>query len=670
MLKLQKTIYLLFAIFIVQTNMGMDTEIPFSKKIQRKTIIHLSDGTNFPLERWKVFESTWLHKNYLRRQKTLNTKNPIKNMSLFYCDINEEEMKLYSQACDQKPQAFNEYFSSLSPQEQRSLIITAGEYAENNKKRKLNNPILTAQLLEAYLIQHSSPEHARKIIDTHIKSKIDSEELIDHYISSAAPHNLPLWLPDLVSEAIEYKYTETGSIQKIPSRLQGGTYDGPFSYSLTTIDDQKFMALCIKSLDDNYEYHITTSLPYDKQPTSNDFVIRLLERATKKEKKSLLIEHKIDGCQMGFDRLGDYLFIRSDESIRLLKFVRDKDNFSFDSNLTTVISQANKKICQMRFNIATNAFGIIFKDNNNEEDSLLLYELSNDQCVKKFETNFRNITHPLFSKNGDRFAASSFHNFVAGESLIIWNTTDLSHVSEIARIENKPALIVDLVCAPDGKNWAAILINDSVMFIKEQDDKIMTHTISLPQYAISTDRMRQIRAEYSPDSRFLAILSPSKADSYAITLYNAITHQVLYQCLAIVKGIGFTADSSQLVIFDPNDCFCAKVQLLSDEDQKNIQHLRSQLSLPQLTTLLRLLKLHTSDDVTTLYEEESAYKTLQLLPNELKCRLRRLFPKLKIMDNHKELSEICKETYTTIESSITEMKNNIADNIADWWKSL
>lgn len=646
----------------------MDEPNRWNKFRQQDVTLHLSDGSDFKIATWKITQSRALHKDYIRREKKCN---PVKNMSLLYSRVNEQEMRLYSEICDQEPgKAFNDYFVKLNPQEQKITIDVTGKCAGNKKEKKLNCPGLVAQLLPAYFLKTGYSEESTQIfLSNHIKPLMKCDRWLDLCATEMARSNLPLCIPDMVfDQYFEIVYADDGKIQKIPACLIGNSYNVESCFRKNIYDDKEFILYGVKKFKDAYEYHITSSVPYEhKEKKDNQILVRLINPSGQAQ-SSTMIQHEDKISDQMFDKTGNYLSIVSKKMIEIVQLKRSEDNISVVDGLKIPIAD-KVAVLTSCFDKQSKVFLMSLYDFSNEDDEdgeLILINLSDQFRRFCLDKKCGIVSNLLFNGDGNRLLT---HSLRRDASIItVW---DMSTMPNVHRIKDFDVMnhgtVKASACTANGKKCAIVFDTGAVMFIDEKkNNKLVTMDCMLPDCAIALYDTSDVRVQYSNDNRFVAILYPRSKGKQLITLYSVITYQPLRSISVDLYGMGFTADDSKLMLLydNPSNPACAKIQLFTPENHRDLDYLRSKTSLHQLASMLCLWRAYRSGNMTILYEEEQMYKALGLLQHNLFDFIKRCFPEIKIIDNNKEL----KKTFQDIINVAAAEYDVVKDKFEQWWK--
>jgi len=641
----------LLIISVISQNQCMDKKIDFSR--QHHVVLHLSDGKDFSIEKWKIFQSAALHKDYLRRQKRCGDE--VKNMSLLYSNINSQEIDLYSKACECEPGVpFKNYFQSLSLEDRRLLLTVAGKYAmvDQECQKKLNSSCLTAQLCGVYF--------DKNIVSSKIAPHMERLSWFLYCRNTVVQDNLPYFFPDICYDTLRYRLTDEGHIQLVPECLKWGSYDGPYNTLLINNNDKEFVTYLIKGVDSCYEYRVTAATPKSTdEERNNQRLLRLVNRDTNRD-TPILIEHEDDIEYSRFSPSGEYLCTQSNKMVLLSKIMRKEDN----SLAVFSLSMPTSASCLYAFfNKKSTALVLNCWDQDNNRGGLSLWDITNNDCVKKFEQDGA-FTTGIYNDEGDRLLIISEEDGVSTQTL--WNTANLSDIYQIGnlRAEEKD-LFVKTVCAPHGKEWASVTYAGKVIFTNEIDAQLFSLEEQLDKCVITAKNSTQIKILYSPDAFFVAIVYPHQNNCLMVGLYSALNYEKLGTWQTSAQGIGFTFDSCQLILNLGKNVW-GKIPLFNPNDCKNLEDLGLNSSIHQLAALYRLAKVHQSKDTVELYEEEPDYKVLQSLSRTSRDIIQRSLPVPTVINNNKELIEIGKDVLKRVE----DQYDDTVKKIQDWWKKL
>jgi hypothetical protein len=639
-----------FLLFNIQ-NYCMDKK---ELSLQQQIMLHLSDGKDFSIEKWKIFQSTALHKDYLRRQKRCDGE--VKNMSLLYSNINSREIDLYSEVCDVDPGIpFQRYFKSLSLEDRRLLLTVAGRYAivDQERQKKLNSSCLSAQLCDVCFDENFAKAN--------IVPHMEQLPWLSYCRNTVVKDNLPYLFPDICSDVLCYRLTDYGYIERVKECLKSGSYDGPRTVCLIANDDKEFTTFLIKQLDSCFEYHLTAAAPEntDEKKNYSQRLLKLVNRDTNWN-TSVLIQHEDDIWYSQFSPSGEYLCSLSDQMVLLSKIMRKEDNSLAVSHLSIPTSAPCQHIF---FNKKSTAIILCCWDKDNNRGGLSLWDITNNDCVKKFEHD-KNFITGICNDESDRLLTQSAEEDVG--VLTLWNTTNLSNIYEIGKLRaDKKDCFLMTVYAPGGNKWASITVAGKAIFAYEIDNKIVSLEECLDKFLITAENSTQTRIVYSPDECFVTIVYPHQNNCLMISLYSALNYEKLGTWPTSAQGVGFTSDSCQLII-NLGDNVWGKIPLLNQNNCENLKDLAFNSSVHQLALLYRLDKAHRNKNTIELYKEESGYKALQLLSRTSQNIIQRSLPVPKVINNNKELIEISKEVLKRVE----DQYDDTVKKIQDWWKKL
>ncbi len=616
--------------------------VPYNPQI----VLHLDDGNDFSIKKHKIFDSEVMYTNYLRRELSCNGCE-IKNMSLLYSKVNKEQMVLYSDACDIEPgKSFKDYFNTLSPEKQRSLIITAGE---------LKNSVLCGELWQAYV----DPDP--RITHKHIKPEMQQSVWWDRCINQTVKENLPIVFPTrMVEESIVEKYTNNGHIQDAPSSLLNGSYDGQYFSKRVTHNGKQWYAFLVKPLDGSYEYHVTKAMPINEtEKKEKNKILLWLNKDDKENEKSIIIEHEDPIRHRFFSDNGEYLVSYSFKNLVLSK-IRKENGELF---VTSFIIPTSIPISRVNLNPQATICAVFCWVDHEQKGNLSLWNISADNCVKIFEREgLGYIPDASFNDAGDRLLTVLIEGKTA--KALIWNTENVHKVALIGSIETPFARAC--VSCPNRKKWIITCVDFRTkwsIFVDECYDGLK---VFHPKGCGYDDEML---IAYSPNGRFVAILYPyqdifakESEKSDLVVLYSVITHEKLGQWYTQqAEGLGFTADSRKL-IFNHNNR-CSHIDLLNQGNINNLYALLGGCSLAQSTLLRRLCLAHDHEDTVELYKEGQPYKAFLKLPEQYKKLIAKCFPGVKIIDNKKDISQICTDLAQIADSIIENIRKISAFNV-------
>lgn len=648
----------------------MDEPHAWNKFRQQHITLHLSDGNDFKIATWKIIQSIALQKDYIRREKK---SKPVKNMSLLYSTVNQEEMQLYSTICDREPgKAFNDYFARLKPHEQEIIIGLSGKYGKNNEERKLHCPKLVAQLLEPYFLKTGySNDNLQIFLSNHIKPLIKSDKLLNICAIQMVKNNIPFFMENFDShQNFEITYADDGKIQKIPSCLVGNPCIVKNNADKKFYGDKEFILYGVKKFKDGSEYHLTSSVPFDDQAKKDNQILIRLMNSVGLMKSSIMIEHEGEFRDFAFDTAGNYLSLVSAKMTEIVQLEHNEDSISVLNNLKITMSDDAAMIASC-FNKQSNAYVYSLHDFSNDCGELVLIQLSDQYQKSYLDKQCGMASSFLFSNNGDRLLTDSYKD--DSNTITLWDTSCVSNPHRIKDFDVAHyGIVKTTACGPHGKKYAIVFHTGNVMFIHEKkNNKFVTTDCRLP-YCRKELANRIIggafQAQYSNDNCFVAIFYSIDESYRRITLYSTVTYEPLRTMTIKFCGMGFTANDSELVLIggDPAHPTLAKMQLFTPDNHRDLDYLRSKTSLLQCASILDLRKACKSNKEITLYEEEQMYKSLLLLQHDLFYFLNRYFSVIGIINNNKPL----KETFEDIINVAQAEYDSINERIWQWWNNM
>ncbi len=623
---------------------------------QQKVMLHLDDGNNFSIEKCKVYQSEALYKDYLRRQKSC--KGEVKNMSLLFSNMNLEEMQLYSGVCDVEPQDLKKHFNALSPAQQKILFVVAGEHGKNPGEKKLNDSNLNAKLWELLLER----DLKKDFFDSNIKCRMEQSDWMDCCTNEMAKDNISWILPERpFADSLVTKYANEGYLYTVPSRLLGGSYDGPLTTILTTNNSEEFTTAYIKDLKDSFQYRITQRFCVsDENKKDNEVLLWLVNSLTNCGKSIPMPRFECSIIMPQLSGEDKFLLTWSKKEARLTRMVRKEDD-QFSANHFIIPTAAN--IIDATFNKQATVIALSCWD---QQGTCALWDISSNNCVKKFEQDFGLVGYLVFNDEGDRLCIVSIKD--ERKTVITFlDTSDLSAISVIRMFESEEeGFTLKVVCSPTGRQWAFVDYNRQMIFIDEINGEFVMYEKPLPDLLFDPKKSPRVKMVYSPDSRFIAALYPAKGRRRPrIALYNAFTYEELGTWSRNAEGLGFTANSKEL-IFQDDEGFCYKIDLFPETDHKALGDLSSNACMLQLALLRRLYRAHANNDMLELYEEGLAYKSWLLLPKEQRKFIEKCFPVMKVINNNKDLSE----TYKDVADMADAWLENSKKSFLGWWDDM
>lgn len=630
--------------FIANQVFCMDAPI-ISYDYKRCITLNLPDG-DFKIETWKIFSSESLHSDYLRRQKLCPL---VKNMATLYCDVSVKEMRLFSEAKDVAPgEDFKTHFDSLSSADKYLLITVAGVYGHSPEQKKLADADLTIQLFDAYF--------DKPVSNKTMRPEMDRLHWLYHCKNELLKNNCSSFFPDFLPKEVGgYKSDNNGLMSLVPLRLVDklSTYYGSFGGVFTKINDKVFFTFAHKKIDDRYGYCFTKATPEDNKEanTDNKNLLWLFDDETD-TRQSVIVEHKDAMRSWNFSDGGEYLFTRSSVDALLLKITRYDDGslstkqFSLDCSYPIVLSSFNKQ---------ATALVVCSGDIARKVGTICVWDLSGLFPIKVWEKDIGYIIVSEFNGDGTRLLTSSVDN--GNNNVQIWDTTDLSVIRLLKEMHSLDDYYGMVACASNGKDFALTSSGGNLLLVYASEEDCFFYEHKLADFS-AVERPLPIKIVYSPDGNLLAaIISELDKQSKAI-VFSTKTQEELISIPAYglaINGIGFTADSNQLV-FVGRDNFWYKRQLLHESDEQKLECLMTDTSLHQLLVLRRLYWAYQNKGQVKLYEEEPAYKALQALSiksQDVGELVKKYLPYI-VVTNNKKNGEVFKDACVMVKK---------------WWES-
>ena len=606
-----------------------------SYSFQQQVVVHLSDGSDFSLEKWKLMQSSALCKDYVRREKIQGDQ--VKNMALLYSTINKEEMQLYSSACDIDPgEPFRKHFYGLSPENQKKLLIVAGKYGEKGE-RKLNSSVLTVQLTDVYF-----PED---MIHKNIKPLMEPSVWMNHCLDECAKKVWSFLHRPLVGDEMR-KFTDMGSFYKVPSSLACGVYDGINSYDFCKVKDESVVLHGIKKIANSSAFYYLF-LPGEPK---NQLLINFLDEA----ENGAIIEHDDELKGYACSKSGEYLLSYSKKMVNISKITsQNHDQPCISSASIPVIGSVINAV----WNNQDTAFLVSSFDRNSSYSSWAIWRVDNGNYQKMLEMDSEQIGtvyHMEFTDDGKRLITSSVGD--EGECKItVWNTEDIEAIFPLKTLSAGP--ILRSACSPANNEWAIFAQDGNILFVTEKDDS-SDSIVQLPDFKPSGKFNAHL--VYSPNERLIAVSHAAGKGIVVVYLYNAISKENIARWFVPsgLQGIGFTPDSSELIMVF-NDRQCSKIELISQDNKKILNYLLFQTSLQQLALLRKLYKANQNRNKLTLYTESNDYRAFQPLPKEHRDFLNDyLFGKNVIVKNNiKEFVEMMSDVGSVARSWLKDAEN-------------
>lgn len=657
----------------------MDEPNLWNKFRQQYVTLHLSDGNDFKIETWKIFESVALYRDYIRRQ---HSSSPVKNMSLLYSDVTLPEAQLYSDACQVEEESFDRYFKQLDVNARRRLITVCGKYDEYKQHKKLHCPGLIGSLLKAYYVaSHFKNDVTEQLINTNIRPHIYHRKLRSCIGVQMVKKKLPHYFASTVQYTPIFSCTDDGCIQKIPSILAKGYYYSPNAYKQNSYKGKNYLLYRAKILSKDSAYHLTSIEKNDMVEMFLDSLLLWFVDYSKDIYSATELKHAGEIIDARFDKDANHLFIQSPQMVRLFKLMH-KNDAPILQELMTFNTAENSHACN--FNFGFNKQGTIFLasyiDSTTQKNVCTLWDIVGENCSLKLHHKSETLPYLVWSDNGCRLIIVSYpsSNDDKSNTIALWDIDDASNFSLINHYRDyqedfitESPIVACIKWSPDGKRWLIVYSNANIFFFDESSTGYPVKR-KLPArktiIGVSLAPEHKVRAHYSPDGCFVAIsyvVIPGGVDH--IALYSATTYEYLGITGYLMDGFGITPDN-QLIMMGKYDIFCpfyTKISLLSQENNNELDYIQLKSPLFALSILWRLRSALKKNERISLYKEGLAYRIIQRLLR-LNDVIEECFPIIDVINNNREVAETCESIAA---AGKAEWMKGI-DGLQQWWKNV
>lgn len=606
---------------VVNYSEAMNSILP-----QHQIKLSVADG-EYDLERWKICSSRALHEHYCKNKKEHDEHQTLPKLSWITC----KEMDLWSKCLDCAPgDQFNRYANGLSQEDRKSLMICVGEYDlvgdEKIKEYKLNDPCVTAQLVDWYFPQD---------IAINMKPKSDLEDVAHFFSNEFIQKNLSLAaLSQSHTSSDIARFTDNGVVSRVSQGVDVGVYDGERYFWSVNLDGINWKMCCCKKIE-NMVYcmsSIEQSQSGNIVDLTNHKDCYLWVVQNGKVRGRLLLECKTNilDCMFSFD--GRYMVVHSDDQIIIteIKWCKNKPVF------VSVIINSIKGIKSLLFNNQMTRFVVVSYEET--VGSITVGDLlGNIVGVLKVEAEFSDVLissddkklsffmregqSPFRHEGQSFFMSCKFDEFCANE---IGQERD-PVIVELDKLSDQRKNIGDegimqCVCNPVNNALLAITGSGKIVHSSDAFDVASLKVCGLKKISAIMVLIKRLII-YSSDHKAWLILDRSKLPNVLLIVDAAdgstIYNRNLRACDA--EGLGLSKDQKSVIIFCDKNHYVKK--LLCDTDIEVLQWIKEKSTVLESLLLYRLYQKHKNNAQVTLYEQEPLYKAMQSLPSDKKCNI-------------------------------------------------
>ncbi len=579
---------------------------------QQLTPIISSDNKLFIMPLWKIKESETLHELFLEEKD--NQNNPLKTITL--PSVSAEKLCLFNDALEQPCNTFNDYFHSLTSQQQRLLIIAAGK--ESAEGRQLHAACLTAQLLQAYCDQD--------IITKHICPHLELDALVNYIKQKAIDH--------------------TFESQQLTTQIIGG------EKIVRKYDCRGYCSEILLSLKHNPHYHCIPKLPMLKHNESESYTIEYMQKRKGKKIKYFITPPSPDNIQNQNDNHKKYIWIVDKKGpLRASKIKHpypiDSCTFSADGHYVATMSihpdwdpmrgnAYENSTCLMLTKLGTHSDGYDFVNtilnqnicHNSEvcfnpQSTLLaartlngvyLWDINGTLVDHLIDPDYPIVSHLYWNNDGSTlYMLARGLPRTSSAKLIIRNIENHSdHIIPFVDTH------VENIFLQREIDTLTIVINNTArsLLVIDTATNSISHSIPLAQsiknkaenteeiYALSPQKNFFIKTAASPDMNICPF----------IQLYDIKSNK----CITLtehpnITGFGFTPDEQSVIVTTNHDTNTL-YHLCSNEIREYIAWLNTQPNALQRYTLLKLSRALRDNQGLSLHPQSAVLQTLESLP--------------------------------------------------------
>lgn len=633
----RKNIVLLVASFLFVATNGVCMEKKIIPALQKKIIIPCIGGT-YELKTWEVFASNSLFKHCLQFNKNFESVDTV--IEVPKIPISYEKMDLFSKAldvasiaCETGSKIFKNYLNALTQEQQRTLIIAAGQIDEHGK-RQFNAPELMALIVQEYFDENLYNKHIRPLLERGGWLEHCCNKLVNNNIMSSFFPSISFFEQEFATK--EYK---DGSSSSVPLCLaeQGSLCDSSCNIMEKVIQNVSYHVLFSKKLD-GWEH--CTSL-YDE--SHNKIMIWAINTHNNNAAHTI-VEHRHPIWQFFFSNNGEYVVTASSEDVFVSRIMHQENGSSTFDTYRVDHDEFMRPVC---FDHHTNCL-ITCSAGDTYNGIVKLFNISG-ACMGTI-TDVGIIDKTLLSPDGSKLMIISK---VKNEKHIILCTIANSKISKdydriLLNVEN---LDFDrIVCSPNGNHWAITTIIGGVIFFSVFGEK----EVAVELVKNSIINQAGVKLLFSSDNRFLiALVEEEDSKNCMIKVWSTGTGELITSQYSLVGreldyGIGLTSHDRELVIFYNKAVY--RRPFFCEESDKILNYLFNSTTIYELILLRRLYRADKNKEIAQLYEEESAYKALiNLQKKSFKAAefIKKYLP-YEVIDNKKSVVQLAQEAWKNI----------------------